>query len=80
MTPEKLKPLIGYVRVSTAQQGRSELGLEAQREALERFAATEAMRWSACSLRLRLAKALTLSSVALSLPLRSVRRVVSGVQ
>ena len=41
MTPEKLKPLIGYVRVSTAQQGRSGLGLEAQREALERFAATE---------------------------------------
>lgn len=35
------KPLIGYVRVSTSQQGRSGLGIEAQREALERFAATE---------------------------------------
>ena len=35
------KALIGYVRVSTAQQGRSGLGLEAQREALERFAASE---------------------------------------
>ena len=35
------KPLIGYVRVSTAQQGRSGLGIEAQREALERFAAAE---------------------------------------
>jgi DNA invertase Pin-like site-specific DNA recombinase len=35
------KPLIGYVRVSTAQQGRSGLGLEAQKEALERFAASE---------------------------------------
>ena len=33
--------LIGYVRVSTSQQGRSGLGLEAQKEALERFAATE---------------------------------------
>ena len=35
------KPLIGYVRVSTSQQGRSGLGIEAQREALERFAASE---------------------------------------
>jgi DNA invertase Pin-like site-specific DNA recombinase len=33
--------LIGYVRVSTSQQGRSGLGLEAQKEALARFAATE---------------------------------------
>jgi DNA invertase Pin-like site-specific DNA recombinase len=35
------RPLIGYVRVSTSQQGRSGLGIEAQREALERFAASE---------------------------------------
>jgi DNA invertase Pin-like site-specific DNA recombinase len=35
------KKLIGYVRVSTAQQGRSGLGMEAQKEALERFAASE---------------------------------------
>ena len=41
MTTATLKPLIGYVRVSTAQQGRSGLGLEAQQEALARFAATE---------------------------------------
>jgi hypothetical protein len=33
--------LIGYVRVSTSQQGRSGLGIEAQREALARFAASE---------------------------------------
>lgn len=35
------RKLIGYIRVSTAQQGRSGLGIEAQRETLERFAATE---------------------------------------
>jgi DNA invertase Pin-like site-specific DNA recombinase len=38
---DKRKVLIGYVRVSTSQQGRSGLGIEAQKEALERFAASE---------------------------------------
>jgi DNA invertase Pin-like site-specific DNA recombinase len=41
MTTEKLKALIGYVRVSTSQQGRSGLGLEAQKRALERFSEAE---------------------------------------
>jgi DNA invertase Pin-like site-specific DNA recombinase len=36
-----VKSLIGYVRVSTSQQGRSGLGIEAQRAALARFAASE---------------------------------------
>jgi DNA invertase Pin-like site-specific DNA recombinase len=36
-----VKPIVSYVRVSTSQQGRSGLGIEAQREALSRFAASE---------------------------------------
>lgn len=35
------RPVITYVRVSTATQGRSGLGIDAQREALARFAASE---------------------------------------
>src|SRR5262245_48935741 len=35
----KMKPAVGYVRVSTTQQGRSGLGLEAQRDAIHAFAA-----------------------------------------
>ena len=35
------KPLVGHVRVSTSMQGRSGLGIEAQREALSKFAETE---------------------------------------
>jgi DNA invertase Pin-like site-specific DNA recombinase len=35
------KPLVSYLRVSTREQGRSGLGLEAQREAIVRFAQVE---------------------------------------
>ena len=35
------KPLVGYVRVSTSMQARSGLGIDAQREALSRFAEAE---------------------------------------
>ena len=36
-----MKPIVAYIRVSTSQQGRSGLGIEAQREALARFATSE---------------------------------------
>ena len=32
-----MKPIVAYLRVSTAQQGKSGLGIEAQREAIARF-------------------------------------------
>ena len=35
------KAIITYIRVSTSQQGRSGLGIEAQRTALRHFAQTE---------------------------------------
>jgi DNA invertase Pin-like site-specific DNA recombinase len=37
----ELKPCIAYIRVSTKTQGRSGLGLEAQREAITRFCQAE---------------------------------------
>ena len=36
-----MRPAIGYIRVSTPQQGRNGLGIEAQRDAIARFAAAE---------------------------------------
>ena len=39
VTPDR--PLITYIRVSTSQQGRSGLGIEAQRQTLENFARAE---------------------------------------
>lgn len=38
---QKSQPLVAYYRVSTREQGRSGLGLEAQRQAVARFAAAE---------------------------------------
>jgi len=41
MGPQQQRFLIGYIRVSTASQGRSGLGIEAQRAAIVRFAESE---------------------------------------
>ena len=38
-----MKPIVAYLRVSTEGQGRSGLGLEAQREAVTRFAETNGL-------------------------------------
>ena len=56
-----VKPLIGSVRVSSAQQGRSGLGLAAQKEALERFAAAEGFALGRIFVEAETARALTLS-------------------
>lgn len=41
MHADAMKQMISYLRVSTARQGKSGLGIEAQREHMERFAAAE---------------------------------------
>jgi len=42
--PKEPRPLVAYLRVSTGRQGRSGLGLEVQRQALENFAANEGFK------------------------------------
>jgi Resolvase, N terminal domain len=38
-----MRPVVSYIRVSTGKQGKSGLGIEAQRQAVTRFAATEGL-------------------------------------
>jgi hypothetical protein len=38
-----MRPVMSYIRVSTGKQGKSGLGIEAQREAIARFAAAEGL-------------------------------------
>ena len=65
---------MGYVRVSTAQQGRSGLGIEAQKEALERFAAAEGFALVRAFVEVETGKGADALSGARSLPLRSEAR------
>lgn len=38
-----MKPIVSYIRVSTGKQGKSGLGIEAQRQAIARFAVSEGL-------------------------------------
>ena len=42
-----MKPIVAYIRVSTVQQGKSGLGIEAQREAIVRFVETQGLTLAA---------------------------------
>jgi DNA invertase Pin-like site-specific DNA recombinase len=58
------KPIVSYLRVSTQGQKRSGLGIEAQREAIARFASAHGFEVAAEFVELESAKALTLSRFA----------------
>ena len=45
--PLDMEQVIAYLRVSTQRQQRSGLGIEAQRSAIERFAATKSLKITA---------------------------------
>jgi DNA invertase Pin-like site-specific DNA recombinase len=75
----KLRPVIAYIRVSTQKQGRSGLGLEAQRAANAQFASREGFAISAEFTEVESGK----GADALErrpLPPRSPRRDGSGAQ
>jgi hypothetical protein len=73
------KTLVGYAR-RTSQQGRSGLGLEAQKKALERFAASEGFTLSRVFVEVETGKGATHSTVARNLPLRLARHADSVAQ
>ena len=67
-------PIISYIRVSTDKQSKSGLGLEAQRDAIARFAFREALEMAGEFIeRSRPAKVPTRWKSALSLPQRCAR-------
>jgi hypothetical protein len=72
------KLLVGYVKVSTAQQGRSGLGFEAQGETLERFATSEGFTLGRVFVEAETGKGQALWSGAHTLRQHSAKRAVSG--
>jgi DNA invertase Pin-like site-specific DNA recombinase len=72
----ELKPCIEYVRVSTQAQGRSGLGLEAQREAISRFCQAERFEVIASFVEVESAKGDTLARrPKLKAALKAARRI-----
>jgi hypothetical protein len=70
------KPCIEYVRVSTQEQGRSGLGLEAQREAIKRFCEAERFNVVASFVEIESAKGDTLARrPKLKAALKAARRI-----
>lgn len=74
------RPLIGYARVSTATQGRSGLGVQAQQEALTRFAHAEDFELVRVFVEVETAKAAMPLNAVHSLPLRWLKRDAGGAQ
>ena len=68
-----MRAAVVYVRVSTEQQGKSGLGIEAQRGAIARFAAEPASNWSPSTSRSRPARAPMRWSAGRSSPRRCRR-------
>jgi hypothetical protein len=66
-------PIIAYIRVSTDKQGKSGLGLEAQRDAIARFAATESLETAGSLSRSNPEKERTPWTSAHNSPLRCAR-------
>jgi DNA invertase Pin-like site-specific DNA recombinase len=70
------KPVIAYVRVSTKQQGRSGLGLEAQQEAIARFCKAESFEIAATFTEVETAKGDTIARrPQLAAALRAARKI-----
>ena len=73
-----MRPAIGYIRVSTAKQGRSGLGIEARQEALQRFAEAEGYRFAETFTEVEAASTAKIIALRLlrpwSAPVRNVRR------
>ena len=69
------KPLVPYMRVSTSGQGKSGLGIEAQRAAIARFAEAEGLELAGEHVEVETGRAPMRSTGGRSSPRRSPRPV-----